>query len=216
MKKVLLGCFLFFALFIVVGAIATYLFVIRPAKALFEDLEAFANYEERIENQEAFDPPESLALTQEQVDIWIDVQSSVAEVFGGELGELGQLDQLDPSGQPDWQELWRSLKTLGRVLTRAVEARDAQVSTMNEHEISLEEYHWIRDQAVAALVPQVDQSRYADILGNSEGKEDVKLPTSDETAAQQGNPDFISNMRLLEPHSEDGLTYIQQSAFGFK
>ena len=156
MKNVLLGCFLFAIVGCVAVAAGAYFFVYRPVTAMLEDVQRAVRYEDRLANQSAFSPPIEPVLSNEQVTGFASVQRAMLAAAGDDLQKLQEsLRRIanQSSSTEDWQAFTLELVQFGEAISLMRNVRDAQVLAMNEQNLSLQEYQWIRSVFFAALLP---------------------------------------------------------------
>lgn len=156
MKNVLLGCFLFAVVGCVALAAGAYFLVYKPVMAMLEDVDRAVRYEDRLANQDAFSPPTEPVLAEEQVTRFASVQRAMLTAAGDDLEKLQEAlrsiaDQ--SSSTQDWRAFTRELAQFGEAISLMRNVRDAQVLAMNEQNLSLQEYQWIRGVFFAALLP---------------------------------------------------------------
>ena len=152
MKKVAIGCA------VVAGALALVLgigafWAFRAARGYVEDLAVLNQIpamNEQIEDQSPYHPPADERMDADQVAKYAEVQRTMRQVLGARLDELEEkysvLQEMDRD--PTMREV---LGVWSDVATLVVQAKQAQVDAINAAGLSLEEYHWIRQQTLAAL-----------------------------------------------------------------
>lgn len=156
MKNVLLGCFLFAIVGCVAVAAGAYFFVYRPVTAMLEDVQRATRYEDRLANQSTFSAPAEPVLSTEQVNRLASVQRAMLSAAGDDLQKLqGALRRIadQSNSTQDWQAFTLELVQFGEAIHLMRNVRDAQVLAMNEQNLSLQEYQWVRSVFFAALLP---------------------------------------------------------------
>jgi hypothetical protein len=153
MRKGLIGCLVVVVLLVAVGAGLAWFYVLKPMVGAGDPVLAGARdwtkvieAEQAIRLQSAYVPPADGRLTQDQVNRFVQVQSTLEQRLGPEFEVLEQLHDAGNAAAA------RAPGVAGRDLDKLVgRAREAQVDGMNDTNMSLAEYRWIRDAAYAAL-----------------------------------------------------------------
>ncbi len=160
MKKLLvaIAIIIVFAGVAAVGA-GYYLYrQVRSTVTQFAELAQIPDIESRVRARSAFVPPTSEELTQQQLAGFMRVQTQVRKRLGQRFAEferkykaLADKEQATLADTPTIIAAYRDLASTW------LEAKRSQVDALNEVELSLDEYRWIRHQAYRALgVPYVD------------------------------------------------------------
>jgi hypothetical protein len=218
MKKVIIGCLGLSLVLVVVGTGAAYYFIWRPASSYlqsFEELSAVAEMDEEVANQQPYAPPANGVLDAGQVDQLIQVQTHVRTTLGARLEELQtKYERLDEKLKGEGRDAsitevlgaWRDISGL------LTEAKRAQVEALNEQNLSLQEYRWVRQQAFMAMgVPTMD---FAAMM------EAAQQGDFDAAKVQSLHPDSLrqavppENRTLVEPHAEKLQEMIALAWFG--
>src|SRR4249919_107231 len=165
MKKGLIGCLVIGLLLVVVGGGAVYWFVLRPmwnaGSAMVDnakDLAATAQAEQSITNKSPFTAPVDGHLTPAQVQTLVAVQTAMQAALGTDLDTLKakydaiEAEQKAKGRDANLQEVMGAYSDFSGFILKA---KQAQVTALNQQNMSLEEYNWVRGQAYAAL-PFVD------------------------------------------------------------
>jgi hypothetical protein len=165
MKKGLIGCLVIGLLLVVVGSGAFYWFIVRPAgKAIgsfadsAKDMAATAQAEQAISNKSPFTAPADGRLTPAQVQSLVAVQSAMQAAIGTDLDTLkAKYDAIDAERRAkgrdaNVQEVMGAYSDFSGFILKA---KQAQVAALNQQNMSLEEYSWVRTQAYSAL-PFID------------------------------------------------------------
>ncbi len=187
MKKALGGCLIVGLLLLVVGGGATWWFVLRPAWNAGNQFLQAANQiteltklEADVRNKANFSPPTDGRISDESLNRFLAVQRTIKDEVGPKLNTLEDkykkiADDKKSSGKdPGVTELMQSYGDLFGLLR---DAKKAQVNALNQQNLSLHEYRWVRTQAYVALA--------------QEG-----LPSNADAAAP------ASNAQRLAPHRE--------------
>lgn len=160
-KKVLGGCLAVVLLLLVVGAGAAYFFVLKPlwqaGAAVMETAQQWqqvAQLEQQIKNRSPFTAPASAQLDARQVADLVAVQQALDARLGTRWQELEakykslQAEQQQDGREPGLQDMFVAYADLSGLI---VEAKQAQVEALNAQNLSIEEYRWLRAQALSAL-----------------------------------------------------------------
>jgi hypothetical protein len=160
MKKFAIGCLVVVVLLGIVGAgIAYYAF--RQAQTMFSqfaELGQVPEIERSVRARGPYTPPASGELTPEQLDRLLRVQAQVRKQLGARFATMQQkYKALSEKENPTIADL-PALMAAYRDLSEAwLAGKRTQVEALNEANLSLEEYRWIREQAYRALgTPYLD------------------------------------------------------------
>lgn len=160
MKKLAIGCGVVLVLIaITVAGIGYYAYrKVSSTVAQFAELGQVPEIERDIRNRNAYSPPASGELTDDQIEKLLRVQNHVRERIGARLTEfeakyrtLADKKDATISDTPTIIAAYRDLAATW------LDAKRGQVEALNNAGLSLEEYRWIRDQSYSALgIPFVD------------------------------------------------------------
>jgi hypothetical protein len=222
MKKVALGCLGVFVVLVVIGGVAGYFFVYKPAAAYIASLKQFgeiATLDKNVTNKATFTPPDGNALTEEMVSRFVKVQEAMEARLGARSAELkakyDQLDKLqkDQGRSPSLGEVLTALKDLSGII---VDGKRAQVDALNQAGFSLEEYAWVRSQVYAAAglalneinLRSLDPQKIAEAAkaGGNQSAPMTKVG-SDENVPEH-------NKELVKPYAEKLQQWIALGFFG--
>lgn len=166
MKKALGGCLAAAVVLLVLGGVALWFFVLKPAAqvagtALDGARESIAQVTEigrtvaRMRELESgvrtpsFTEPADGGLAPTQVERFLAVHAAVVAALGpAGLPDAGTAD--GTTGALD--EAAGTLRALAGLGAAGLAAKQAQVDALNAQAMSLDEYRWIRERATAALV----------------------------------------------------------------
>ncbi|RIH83828.1 hypothetical protein Mlute_02070 [Meiothermus luteus] len=202
----LLALFLFLAL----GGWAAYVFLVRPAQNLVNELRQVIVMDQGVKNQNPYRPPADDRLSKDQVERLLRVQRQVKQGLGERYQRIAaRLEQLANQQVGQLTLDYRTALDLFRDSSALiVEAKRLQVEALNREGLSLGEYAWIRRQAYAALglgLPQLDPSEVLRQIGAGDFNPRVEM----------GQPQSSSgNKALVEPHREELLSYYPFTWFG--
>jgi hypothetical protein len=165
MKKGLIGCLVVGLLLFVVGGGAAYWFVFRPmwnaGSAMVDNakgLAATAQAEQAISNKSPFTAPADGLLTPAQVQSLVAVQTAMQAALGADLETLkAKYDAIDAEhrAKGNGTNLQEAMGAYADFSGYILKPKQAQVAALNQQNMSLEEYNWVRGQAYAAL-PFID------------------------------------------------------------
>ena len=204
MKKLLIGCGVVLVVALIGAAVVTY-FVVNKVKstvAEFAVLGEIPDIERGITNTAGFAPPATGELTAAQVDHLVSVQQEIRGLLGARFAqfeekyaELSRRMDADRGTVLDAPAVIAAYRDLAHLY---VDAKKAQVTSLNQAGLSLEEYRWIRRQAYAALgMPVLDADISRIIESATSGRAEPPPPTVSGALTPSG-PD--SNKALVEPH----------------
>ena len=209
MKKGLIGCLVVGLLLVVVGGGAAYWFVLRPmwhaGSAMVDNakgLAAAAQAEQSITNKSPFTAPADGRLTPAQVQSLVAVQTAMQAALGTDLETLKakydaiEAEQKAKGREANLQEVMGAYSDLSGFVAKA---KQAQVAALNQRNMSLEEYNWVRAQAYAAL-PFIDMP--ADAF-------QPPAQSAEDAAAQ------AQAMANLPPEAQKAMEQAQQQAQAF-
>jgi hypothetical protein len=161
MKKALVGCLVVGLLLVVVGGGAFYWFVVRPVGSAVgtladnaKGLAAAAQVEETISNKAPYTPPADGKLTPAQVQSLVAVQTAMQAALGTQLDTLkAKYDAIEAQQKAQGRDA--NLSEIAGAYSDfsgyILKAKQAQATALNQQNMSLEEYRWVRGQAYAAL-----------------------------------------------------------------
>ncbi len=206
MKKGLIGCLAIGLLLVVIGAGAAYWFVLRPlwnAGSAIADstkgLAAVAQAEQAVANKSPFTAPADGHLSPAQVQSLVAVQTAMQAALGTDLDTLkAKYDAIDAQHKASGKDanLSEVMGAYSDFSGFILKAKQAQVAALNQQNMSLEEYNWVRGQAYAAL-PFIDMPADA-------GQMPAQSP---EDAAAQAQA-----MANLPPEAKAAMEQAQQQA----
>ena len=130
----------------------------RDVDQWFAELRQVPDIERDVRKKDPFVPPSSGQLTESQVERLLGVQSHIRERLGARFAELEQkYKSLTDKQEATITDLPALMAAYRDLAAAWVDAKRSQVEALNQAELSLEEYRWIRDQAYSAIgVPFVD------------------------------------------------------------
>ena len=208
MKKVGVGCAValgMVSLLVVVGA----RFAIHRFQGFVGGVQQFAEIsqlDDRVTNRRPYRPEADQPLDETQIARYVGIQRAMLSQLGARVQELEakyqQLSDERGDRDPSLREVmgaWQDMVDL------VVEAKQAQVDALNEENMSLEEYAWIRKQVLSTLGHGFGAFDLSRVVG--EGDE-PQLPDAPPSEVRQ------QNLELLEPYLDDADDWLPLSFFG--
>ncbi len=151
---------------LLLSGVAVWLFLIKPASqmagsavdaarqglgqvaAVAQTTQAMRQMDSRINNQAAFEAPLDGRIDANQVERFVLVQSAVVAALGPEFAKV-EASREQPGGAT---QISTRLAALARLPALGMSAKTAQVEALNDQNMSLSEYRWIRGAGSTALV----------------------------------------------------------------
>jgi hypothetical protein len=205
MKKWLIGCSAVLAIVLVAGGILTYIFVVRPVRAVVnsaQELTQIVDLNKTIKNISSFQMPEGGLLSAEQLERFMAVQTGIRERLAASFDQLeAKYQEIEAQGRDlHFKELMSAYADLFKLIKTA---KEAQVAELNAKGFSLEEYNWVKQEALRASgIP------FAGFDLSQIANEDAKaLPVSTAPAPE-------ANIKLLEPYKDKLEEYLSLAFFG--
>jgi hypothetical protein len=203
MKKVLIICAVLFLLIGAAAITAGYFFVYKPAKqyvATFTQLQVLPKLEAEVKNRSNYVAPDSGELTRAQVQRFLATQQAIRAHLGQRVEQIAAKYQwleksADSKQQPPISELVGALKEMAGLI---VEAKQAQVKALNQHQFSLGEYEWTRARVYEASGIPIDLAFQAAIREAAAGK----VPAFDKMGQSKSGAVPEVNRSLVAPHKE--------------
>jgi hypothetical protein len=214
MKKLAIGC----AIVLVIGIIAVAgigYYGYTKAKGMMaklQELGQVADLEREVKNKSPFAVPDSRELTAAQLDRLVQVQTRVRERLGasGAAIERNYKSLIDKK-EATVTDLPALLSAYGDMARALVDAKRAQVEALNDLNVSLEEYRWVRTESYRALgVPFVDMD-VSRIMERSKSGGDPGVVSLDGAVGDKG-PE--SNVKLVEKYRKQLEEYMALATFG--
>lgn len=156
MKKVAIGCGVL-ALIVLLAIMGGGYWFFRSARTYlhsYAELAQVAELNDQVANQSPYQPPADQRLTESQLDRYVQVQRTMLDHLGQRMTDLqGKYEQLAADLQEQGRDAnVREILTAWRdVVSLVVSAKEAQVRALNDVGLSLNEYHWIRQQVLLTL-----------------------------------------------------------------
>ena len=154
MKKLLIGCGL--ALFITgiaAAGVAYYLYQkVSSTVTQFAELGKVSDLERDVRNRATYTPPASEELTEAQLEKLVQVQTHVRQKLGEQIKAFeAKYKSLAEKKEATLADAPAILSAYRDLAATWLDAKRNQVEALNNANLSLEDYRWIRDQAYRAL-----------------------------------------------------------------
>jgi len=209
MKKVAIGCLVVLALGCVAAAGVGY-YIYGKAKSGYAQLKSTATQfaelgkipqlEEGVQVKTPFLIPSGGALTQSQVDKFVQVQTRVRARLGQNFEVLQRkYKALTDKKEANVTDLPQLIAAYRDLAASWLDAKHAQVDALNEAGLSLSEYRWIRSEAYKSLnLPLVDidfAKIAAQIKQNEEPNQEIMLGGAFSGTASPANARLVEKYR---------------------
>jgi hypothetical protein len=202
MKKLAIGCLLI----LVVGGVAAaggayYLYYrVKSAVSQFAELGKIPEIEDGVQIKTPFVMPAGGALTQNEVDRFVQVQTRVRARLGQNFDLLQRkykaLSDKKDATVTDLPQLIAAYRDLA---ASWLDAKRAQVEALNDVGLSMSEYRWIRSEAYKSLnLPLVDidfATIAKQIRNNKQPSEEIMLGGAFSGAASPANAKLVERYR---------------------
>ena len=215
MKKLAIGCLVIAVFCCIVGAGIGY-YVYRQVRSSVAQLAEFAKAEEierDIRVREAFAAPANEELTQAQLDRYLRVQDAIRQRIGDHFSDFEKrYKELAEKKKATFSDLPELLKAYGEIASGWASAKRSQVEALNEVEMSLSEYRWIRDQVYRALgmaFVDLDFAKFAEAARSGVAP---SQPGQLRGALEPSGPEI--NRKLIEPYKKQFEQYLALASFG--
>ena len=202
MKKLLVGCLVVLALLAVGASVVTFYLYSKVKSAVtgFAELGTVPDLEKQVHNKAAFTPPAGDLLTGDQVERLLRVQKRVRDRLGARFADFERkydtlLKKKSNATALDAPELLSAYRDLAGAW---MDGKRAQIEALNQANLSLDEYRWVRGRAYAAIglpVMDIDVGKLVtDFRTGGNAEDAIKY----EGAVGQTGPE--ANKTLVEPH----------------
>jgi hypothetical protein len=202
MKKLAIGCLLI----LVVGGVAAaggayYLYYrVKSTVTQFAELGKIPEIEDGVQIKTPFVMPAGGALTQSEVDRFVQVQTRVRARLGQNFDLLQRkykaLSDKKDATVTDLPQLIAAYRDLA---ASWLDAKRAQVEALNDVGLSMSEYRWIRSEAYKSLnLPLVDidfATIAKQIRNNKQPSEEIMLGGAFSGAASPANAKLVERYR---------------------
>ena len=215
MKKVAIGCLVVLMLgCVIVGGFAFWAYRrVQQTVAQFSELAQVPAIERQVRARDPFVPPASDELTASQVERLLRVQAAIRGRLGARFAEFEKqykvFSEKDKATLTDVPTLIAGYRDLALMW---LDAKRSQVEALNEVNLSLEEYRWIREQTYKALgVPYVDFDigKIAEDIRSGQTTSD-----SGQLLGSIGPSGPEANRNLVEAHRKQLESNVAMASFG--
>ncbi len=230
--KNLFGCLLVLALMLAAGVALTWVFFIKPLSGMAEDFSsvvaefrAVDELNDDIRNTSAFEAPKDGLLSEEQVARFAAVAESIEAAASADITAMrSKYQELGEQSNSPLASLRPrlALEALNDLADTLRAAKLAQVTAMNAHRFSQEEYAWVRTEfyragGMAILPVDISAVRNLDFSDISNLDDLRNLPGLGGNTGKIETPDEAApsdNAALVEPYSENLDEWAQFAVFG--
>ena len=215
MKKLAIGCLIIAVVCCVIGAGAAYYVYrkVQPSLAQFREFAKAGDIERDVRVRGAYAAPANEELTQAQLDRYLRVQNAIRDRIGNHFADFERrYKDLTEKKNASFSDLPELLRAYGEIASGWAEAKRSQVAALNEVEMSLSEYRWIRDQVYRALgmtFVDLDFAKFAESARSGVGP---SQPGQLHGAIEPTGPEI--NRTLIEPYKKQFEQYLALAAFG--
>ncbi len=212
-KKIVLGCLGVGVLVLVVGGYFVYTLLIKPVTAGMNVLKDIHEANERVVDQSSYQPPASGEMTEDQVERFVAVQSSIRQGLEGRFTEFQE--KYEEIGK-EWEDRDPSIREImgvwGDIVKLYSDAKRIQVDALNSEGFSLEEYRFVQRSFYKALGHEIF-SYNLDMIARSasEGDFDFDFDQYEERRIEEV-PE--KNRELVEPYRESADVWITFAWWG--
>jgi hypothetical protein len=214
MKKLLLGCLGVSVILVIAGGVLGYFYVYKPAKSFVAGVSQFGEVNElnaQIENKTSFVPPDGNLLTQAMVDRYMSTQQSLRDRMGPRIAELETKYKKFENNSEQQASIGEVLGAIQDLGTLILEAKRAQVASLNEHQFSLDEYEWVRRTMYEAVgVPLGTTFQDALRQAGADAGGTTTTPSMGFTPSEVPE----ANRLLVEPHAQKLKDNVALAFFG--
>lgn len=215
MKKLAIGCgTVVLALGVIAVGIGYYGYLkVRGTLAQFAELSTLPDIERQVRAKGPFTPPASGELTSSQLDRLMQVQKRVRDRLGENAAAFERtyrsLAQKKEATAADFPALMSAYRDLAAMW---LDAKRTQVAALNDANLSLDEYRWIRSAAYRAIgAPFVDVD-FARIAADAKAGVQTAMPGSFEGAFRGAAP--AANEKLVGKFRKQLEDTLGLAAFG--
>jgi hypothetical protein len=215
MKKLAIGCLIIAVVCCVIGAGAAYYVYrkVQPSLVQFKEFAKAADIERDVRVRGAYDAPANEELTQAQLDRYLRVQNAIRQRIGDHFADFERrYKDLAEKKNASFSDLPELLKAYGEIASGWAEAKRSQVAALNEVEMSLSEYRWVRNQAYRALGMAFVDLDFAKFAEAARSGVSPSQPGQLQGAVEPTGPEI--NRKLIEPYRKQFEQYLALAAFG--
>jgi hypothetical protein len=215
MKKLAIGCgTVLVALFVIAVGVGYYAyFKVSSTLTQFAEFAKVPDIEREVRAKGPFTPPSSGELTASQIDRLMQVQKRVRDRLGENAAafertyrSLAQKKEATAADVPALMSAYRDLAAMW------LDAKRTQVAALNDANLSLDEYRWIRSAAYQAIgAPFVDVD-FARIAADAKAGVQTAAPGSFEGAFRGAAPP--ANQKLVAKFKKQLEDSLGLASFG--
>ncbi len=209
-KKIVLGCLGVGVLVIVVGGYFVYTLLIKPVTESMNVLKDIHEANVRIVDRTHYQPPATGEMTEEQVERFVAVQSTIRQGLEDRFAEFQQ--KYEELGE-DWEDRDPSVREImdawGGIVKLYRDAKRIQVDALNSEDFSLEEYRFVQRSFYDALGYEIFAFNVDQVAkAASEGDFDFDLGEFEEERKRYYDEVPEKNRELVAPYTESADTWI--------
>ncbi len=209
-KKIVLGCLGVGVLVIVVGGYFVYTLLIKPVTESMNVLKDIHEANVRIVDRTHYQPPATGEMTEEQVERFVAVQSTIRQGLEDRFAEFQQ--KYEELGE-DWEDRDPSVREImdawGGIVKLYSDAKRIQVDALNSEDFSLEEYRFVQRSFYDALGYEIFAFNVDQVAkAASEGDFDFDLGEFEEERKRYYDEVPEKNRELVAPYTESADTWI--------
>lgn len=212
MKKLAIGCGVLVLLAVVAGGFATYWLytkgrqIVSEYSATFAELGRAASLDQQVTNQSAFTPPADSTLTTAQVERFVALQQQMRTGLGTRFDQIKaryERLQAQQGSQEGVQSVTEGLATLKDLAGLVLDVKKIHVDALNQQNMSMAEYRWLRDQVYAAAGVPFSSFHLAAIVEAAKSGDTAKINDALAGKAETLAADVPEASRaLVEPYRQ--------------
>jgi hypothetical protein len=206
-KNVVVGCLVVLVIVVFGGAAVAYFLVGRPALAAINaarDLGRIQQLESQVRNRSSFTAPADGVLSESQVERYLAVSRQVMSDMEGRFAVLEERYQDVSADRISFGGFREAASAWAELLRLIVDAKQTQVSALNDTGFSSSEYDWVRRHVMEAAGVPLFQVDLAALLEND-------LDPTERTQAEPAPP---ANVQLVAPYREEIERLMPLAVFG--
>jgi len=204
MQKFLIGCLGVFVVLLLLGGGAGYWFIFRPAQGAIQNvqkLEQIETFNAQVSNERSFSAPADGVIAEEQLVRYIAVQDTMMTKLQSNIDRVNEKYKDFEDEDFSLADIRKLIGGYADIINLVLEAKQVQVTALNEQGFSLEEYAWVKREALRAAALPYTELDFSEFSGGRE----INLPALTDEIPE-------ANIKLLEPH-KDNLEDILGLAF---
>ena len=170
------------------------------ASSEFKRLSEIVTLDKEIVNQSTYTPPEDGLMSLEQRDTLVRIQSEINDILGPDqeqiIKEFIELAKETDSAN-DIKKLPKLISLSRKLVGPLHRAKEAQIDAINREGISMEEYEWLRAQAMIVFDIPVVQFNLKELLDQSKAGTDIPSKASEIPISHPQNRKLLENHEAL-------------------